>query len=390
MTTMSKMITKRQARFFQLMKKDVVQHLSFGLGVFIIVFCIFSIIAWQQGAMGRSSIIEAFNIPSKIDIYSKIFVETLFYNLILAIPVYFNFFLVFKGQFQQIFKIKLINEAQLKGWGFYLFLAASAFTAFIFGWSLTPGFDLVSRIVDPQWFVNSIVILLLILCTSGISFIKDSMERMRAVERRERIQAKRELNFIKKQIRPHFLFNTLANLQILAKQKSEALPDLMAQLSKLLRYLLYGTHEAFVPVEQEIDFIKSYIALEKLQLPSKTDFSLEITGDNTVGQVIAPMLLLTFIENCFKHYNKKERSEKFIRISIGIEANLLTLSTANTFKVNAQNEHNIAQKRYGGLGLKNARENLNLIYKDQYDLEVFSEGDVYFTKLKVTLHEKSF
>lgn len=389
MTTMGKFITKRQARFIRLMKKDVVQHLSFGLGVFIIVFSIFSIIAWQQGALGQSSIIEALNIPSKIDVYAKIFLETLFYNLVLIIPVYLNFFFVFKGQFQQIFKIKLINEAQLKGWGFYLFLTASAFTAFIFGWALTPGFDLVSQIVAPQWFVNSFVILLLILCTSGISFIKDSLDRMRAVERRGKIQTRRELNFIKKQIRPHFLFNTLANLQILAKQKSEDLPDLMAQLSKLLRYLLYRTHEAFVPVEQELEFIKSYVALEELQLPGQTELNLTIDGQVTNGQVIAPMLLLTFVENCFKHYNKKEKEEKFIRINVQINDKFLMMGTANTFKSNAPNEHDTEEGKYGGLGLKNVRENLGLIYKDQFELETHSSDNVFFTQLKVPLHEKS-
>ncbi len=389
MTSMSKLITKRQARLFQLLKKDVIQHLSFGLGVFIIVFFIFAIIAWQQGVMGESSIIEAFDIPRKFDIYIRIFLETVFYNLVLVIPVYFNFFFVFKGQFQQIFKIKLINEAQLKGWGFYLFLAASALIAIVFGWALTPGFDLVSRIVDPLWYVNSFVILVLILCTSGISFIKDSLERMRAVERRAKIQTKRELNFIKKQIRPHFLFNTLANLQILAKHKSEALPDLMSQLSKLLRYLLYDTHTSFVPVEQELEFIKSYLALEKLQLPLRTTLSFEVKGEPKPNQVIAPMLLLTFIENCFKHYNKKEKNEKFIRIEIRIDKNSLKLSTANTFKTNSSNEHSFEHPKNGGLGLKNALENLDLIYKEQFELETRTEDNVFITELKIPLYEKS-
>ncbi len=386
---MGRIITRRQARLIQMMKRDVVQHLSFGFGVFVIVFSIFSIIAWQQGAMGQSSIIGALNIPQKMDVYFTILKEAISYNIILGIPVYYNFFFVYKGRFQQIFKIKLINEVQLKGWGFYLFLGASALTALVFGYILTPLFDQISRIVAPQWHVNAILILLLILCTSAISFMKDSLERMRAVERRARIQTRRELNFIKKQIRPHFLFNTLANLQILAKQKSEELPDLMAQLSKLMRYLIYDTGEAFVAVEQELDFIKSYIALERLQLLSQTDLRLQVDGKPKPSQVITPMLLLTFVENCFKHYNKKSKEKKYIHIHITIEGKSLRLLTRNTFRNNSHNEHSIEERKYGGLGLKNARENLDLIYPQKYELDIREEGNIFCISLKIPLNEKS-
>ena len=139
----------------------------------------------------------------------------------------------------------------------------------------------------------------------------------------------------------------------------------------------------------DLDFIKSYIALEKLQLPSNVSLSFVIEGKLASQQVIAPMLLLTFVENCFKHYNKNGKTERFIRVHIHIKDSSLYLRTSNTFKANVFNEHALDKKEKSGLGLKNVVQSLDIIYKKRYALEVEEEENVFYTTLKVPLNEDS-
>jgi len=233
--------------------------------------------------------------------------------------------------------------------------------------------------------------LLLILATTGISFSKEAIEQNRELERLERLdairrqkEAERQLGFIKKQIRPHFLFNVMANLQILAKQKSDRLPELIGQFSNLLRHLIYRTNERLVPLEQELEFIRSYVGLQELSLRKNTRLELHIAKDLPVQKRIAPMILLLFVENCFKHYNKSEPTEKLIHISITREGENLVLQTRNTFKVNARNEDNLPREE-GGVGQKSALEHLRLLYKNQFVLESHVEDNLYILNLKIPL-----
>lgn len=376
-------ISRNSAKFFLFLKKDVVQHIGFGAFVYAIVFCSFAILNASSGSSGKT-FQQAF---------WQIVFEALFYTLLMGIPVYFNLFFIFKGRIQELTRWRIFSESQQKGWGFYLFLLFSLISALIFGLLLTPVLqgDLFEILRNPKWFENVLVISLLILSTAGVSFSKDAIEQNRELERlerrdaiRKRKAAERELGFIKKQIRPHFLFNVMANLQILAKQKSDKLPDLMGQLSNLLRHLIYRTNEKLVPLEQELEFIKSYVGLQELSLRKNTKLELEIEESLDQNSLIAPMILLSFVENCFKHYNKSESGEKVIQIRIMEKDKYLVLKTSNTFKVNARNEDNF-QKKDGGVGQKSAIEHLNLLYQNEYILETKTEGNIYHIDLQIPL-----
>ena len=378
-----RIISKNSAKLFLFLKKDIVQHLGFGAFVYVIVFSSFAILDATTGSSGKT-FQEAF---------WQISLEAFVYTLLMGVPVYFNLFFIFKGRIQELTRWRIFSESQQKGWGFYLFLFFSLISAIIFGLLLTPVFqgDLFEILKYPRWFENVLVILILILSTTGVSFSKESVEQYRDLERLERLEAirqqkeaERQLDFIKKQIRPHFLFNVMANLQILAKQKSDRLPDLMGQLSNLLRHLIYRTNEKLVPLEQELEFIKSYVGLQELSLRKNTKLDIEIADNIDHHSLIAPMILLSFVENCFKHYNKSEPSEKYIKIWISEKDKFLVLKTQNTFKINARNEDNF-QKRDGGVGQKSAIEHLKLLYKDEFFLGTNIENNIYTIDLQIPL-----
>ncbi len=380
-------ISRKSAELFLFLKKDIVQHFGFGIFVFIVVFCSFSINAWYQG---KVEILESFDYRRKA--FWTIFFEAFLYTLLLGIPVYFNLFFIYKGRVQEFFGQRFFSDPQMKGWGFYLFLFFSLLTAIGFGLLFTPAFQSsMFETIQPSWYENVFVIFVLILCTTGVSFSKESVEQYRDLERFERREAirrqkeaERQLGFIKKQIRPHFLFNTLANLQILAKQKSDKLPELMGQLSNLLRHLIYRTNEKLVPLEQELEFIKSYVGLQELSLRKNTRLELEIAQDLDQKSLIAPMILLLFVENCFKHYNKSESGEKVIKIWIAEKDKFLVLKTKNTFKPNARNEDNLRNPD-SGVGQKSAKEHLRLLYGTNHLLETSQEGNIYNVHLQIPL-----
>ena len=379
-------IRKSQAKLYRSLRRDMVQHLLFGLVVFVIVLCFFTFNAWYKGMVEFQE-----TMVYRRKAFLLIFGETLLYTLAMGVPVFFNLYFFYKRRIQDYLKWPFLNEAEIKGWAFYFFLLFSCLTAILFTFPMTELFQHFLEIITPKWYGNLLIILLLILCTSGVSYTKETIERNRNFERMERQEqirrqrrVEQELRFIKKQIRPHFLFNTLANLQILAGQKSDLLPDLMGRLSSLLRYLLYETNEKLVPLENELDFLRSYVELEKLQLSQTVDFKFEVIGNGPFTGKIAPMILLVFVENCFKHYNKGNGGTKFIHLQLHVTDHHLELITANTFKTNAQNEDNF-ENRSGGVGMSSAKEKLQLIYKDNFSLACETGGNVFKLKLQLPL-----
>jgi sensor histidine kinase YesM len=379
-------ITKRSARLIALLKKDIVQHLSFAAFVFVIIFCCLAIFAWYQG---KAELLETIDYQRQA--FWRILIESLLFTLFLGVPVNVCLLLVYKGRFQLFFHKRIWSDRQLKGWGFYWFLFFSSLVALGFGWLYAFIFPHIFSIIDPTWYVLAAIIFILSLCITGASFSIESIEKNRELERmarqeaiRKQREAERQLAFIKKQIRPHFLFNTLTNLQILAKQKSDDLPELMGQLTHLLRHLIYRTDDALVPLERELEFITSYIKLQELSMAKDTKLSLCIDSGFPAYARIAPMILLIFVENCFKHYDKRSSRQKLIEISIRHEEGLLVLETCNTFKPNTQNEAGYLQEE-GSVGVKSALENLQLIYGDRFVYRSEVRDRLYCVHLEIPL-----
>jgi two-component system LytT family sensor kinase len=187
-----------------------------------------------------------------------------------------------------------------------------------------------------------------------------------------------ELKLLKGQIQPHFLFNTLNNLYLLALEKSDKTPDLVLRLSEMLSYITYDCSAEKIPLDKEIEFINSFIELEKIRYETCNIF-LKISG-NTQNYQIAPMILHTFIDNSFKHGAEKDKDNPVIKFNLTMNDNLLTFSAENSKK-----NENDQQRKTEGIGIINAMKRLNLIYPDRHELIINDSVDRYSALLKIEL-----
>ncbi|TRX65827.1 sensor histidine kinase [Carboxylicivirga sp. M1479] len=185
-----------------------------------------------------------------------------------------------------------------------------------------------------------------------------------------------ELNFLKTQIHPHFLFNTLNNLYALTLKKADEAPDVVIRLSDLLRYMLYECGEKFVPLSKELTFLTNYIELQSIRHDKNVvNIDHQLTGDPS-NKVIAPLLLLPIIENCFKHGIIQSNKQVDILIHLNISDDFLNLRVKNTL---ADELHDFTE----GLGLKNVRRRLELIYPQQHAFSINTKEGYFDVQLKI-------
>ncbi|GAB5410685.1 MAG: histidine kinase [Balneolaceae bacterium] len=195
----------------------------------------------------------------------------------------------------------------------------------------------------------------------------------------QKLQA--ELNFLKGQIHPHFLFNTLNNLYALTLKKSESSPEVVLKLSELLSFMLYECNSRTVPLNKELKLIENYISLEKIRYDERLTVSYEAYGDISQGQ-IPPMLLLPFVENAFKHGTSDTLDEVWVDINVVIRNQTLSLSVKNS---NGQNSGQEEFEYQQGIGLKNVNRRLELLYNGFYDLKIEDDGKAYSVSLEIEL-----
>lgn len=185
-----------------------------------------------------------------------------------------------------------------------------------------------------------------------------------------------ELTALKHQLNPHFLFNTLNNLYALAIKKSDQTPEVIEKLSYILDYMLYRCNEKFVALAQEIELIENYLALEKVRYGSRVKISFNKKIDYPVK--IAPLLLLTFLENAFKHGVSQELKEACIAIQLIAEADFIRFEIKNSKAKNA-----VIQEKETSIGLKNIHQQLDLLYASDYDLQIIDGTNEYQVLLKL-------
>lgn len=195
----------------------------------------------------------------------------------------------------------------------------------------------------------------------------------------EKLEA--ELKFLKAQIHPHFLFNTLNNLYALTLKKSDLAPDMVLKLSELLNYMLYESNVRTISLQKEIDVLFNFIELERIRYGDLLDIHLDISGEIDDKQ-IAPLLLLPFVENSFKHGVSKKISNKWVGISLVAEDSSLTLRVENSKEKNTTGE---SAGYSEGIGLKNVRRRLDLLYPQKYQLEIFDKGKEFVVILKLEI-----
>lgn len=224
---------------------------------------------------------------------------------------------------------------------------------------------------------------LLAMATTLFSILRDWVNTRRLQQEIHNKNLETELNFLKSQINPHFLFNTLNNLYALTLKKSDKAPEIVLRLSEMMRYMLYECNEAKVPLTKELQFIKSYIELEKIRQGTGFDIKLAISGDCNKC-MIAPQLLIPFIENCFKHGVNKAIKEGFVEVNIEVYNRELQMVVANS---KAPQPQESKDKRLGGIGLTNVRRRLNLLYPDAYQLNINNSIDRYEVNFTLSLEK---
>ncbi len=182
--------------------------------------------------------------------------------------------------------------------------------------------------------------------------------------------------FLKSQINPHFLFNSLNNIYSLAYQKSDATPDAILKLSEIMRYMLYESNENLVSLEKEIIYLRSFIELQKLRFKENAQVILEVEGQ-VHQQHILPFILISFVENAFKHGLATD-PENPIHINISVFEDKLLFTIKNK-------KSNLNKDQTGGIGMVNVKRRLDLIYPNQYKLTIENNTDDYSSELFLNL-----
>ncbi len=212
-----------------------------------------------------------------------------------------------------------------------------------------------------------------------INFYREHQERADLLVQ----QHSTELALLKAQVNPHFFFNTLNNIYSLVYKKSDDAPAALLKLSEIMRYMLYDSKTDTVPLEKEMLHLENYLELEKLRLKDPTFVSFKTKGDPT-GILVPPMLLLTFVENAFKHGKKRvEHPGIIIRLRVGIDEVNFTI-----INYTLENHHQSPEQE--GIGLQNVTRRLELLYPGKHDLEITHLKNQFKVSLTLKIpHTKS-
>lgn len=213
--------------------------------------------------------------------------------------------------------------------------------------------------------------------------IKDRFEEKNRIETLLKEKATSELKFLKAQIQPHFLFNTLNNLYALTLAKSDVAPQVVLKLSELLDFILYQSDQPSIPIKKEIELIEGFIELESLRYGALLDLSFDHQIDDQ-STPLSPLLLLPLIENAFKHGFGEKTTKTMININLLVENRKLHFEISNS-KHNVVNNKDF-QNQPSGIGTTNLKRRLALNYPDKYELQSLDKEAIYSVKLYIDLN----
>jgi two-component system LytT family sensor kinase len=233
------------------------------------------------------------------------------------------------------------------------------------------GYTFLSYTLDNIYFGSTAVILSLAVYGGFDALYKEQENKSL---REEKVQA--ELAFLKTQINPHFLYNTLNYIYSLAYPVSQQLGNTIIKLSKLMRYMLTESAGNMVDLQKEVEYIENYISIFKLRFEDAFFVDYKTEG-NIAGQLVAPLLLIPFVENAFKHGVAKDAANP-IRILVKVAHKKLTFTVDNKINTGQKDPST-------GVGLPNIRRRLQLIYPGNYDLKINNNGETYTTTLTINL-----
>lgn len=217
------------------------------------------------------------------------------------------------------------------------------------------------------------LIIFMILISTSLKVLGDNINQRFLLQEAQAKQVQTELSLLKTQLNPHFLFNTLNNLYGLAKKRNKAASDGIAQLSHLMRYMIYDCTVDKIDLEKEALQIKRLIELQKLRFSEDDDIQINFQIDGNVkGLYIPPMLLIPFVENAFKH-GISLKASSFIKIYLNVKGNKLHFSVKNSLHASIKEK----EEAGSGVGLQNVRRRLELLYPDSFNLTIHSSDNEF-------------
>ncbi|RAJ25512.1 sensor histidine kinase [Pedobacter cryoconitis] len=209
-----------------------------------------------------------------------------------------------------------------------------------------------------------------------IKFMLDWFSNIRIQRSLETERKDMELQFLKSQLNPHFLFNCLNNIYSLAYQKSDKTADAILKLAEIMRYMIYESNDSWVALSKEIEYVQSYIELQKLRFKNGAAVELTLNGEIDNQQII-PLILISFVENAFKHGVANDPKDP-IRINIIANQKILHFSITNK-------KSNGNKDEVGGVGLNNVERRLQLLYPERYKLNIVNSATHYTSELMLDI-----
>lgn len=275
---------------------------------------------------------------------------------------------------------------------FILFLLSSIFMMVVVKFNLTyyllnsnvwpEGPEIVNTLTANYVMDMMIGELYVITFVTAIKITSDWIQENKRSSDLEKAQLETQLLFLRSQVSPHFFFNTLNNIYSLSLEGSKRTPKVILKLSELMRYLIYDTKNKRQDLKNEIICIQNYLELEKIRYSDNLEINMNIIGQ-IEGKVIAPILLLSFVENAFKHGANKSIDKIKIDIDFNVKGDFLNFKIVNQIPVRSKNKQ-IFKRNQGGIGLSNVKKRLKLGYKkDDYKMSINSSNNLFTVKLKI-------
>lgn len=212
--------------------------------------------------------------------------------------------------------------------------------------------------------------------SGALTGLKMALDKLRADKISQQLDKQRlesELQYLKAQVNPHFLFNAINSVYFLIKKDPHVAAETLIRLSDLLRFQLYDCSDERIPIEKELDYLRNFVALEQIRKGGKVKVNFDV-ADDTCGFVIAPFMIIPFLENAFKHVSTFSDKENFIHIQLSKNGSQFKATLRNT-------SDNLVRYEVGGIGLKNVKRRLDLLYPGKHTLTIKDEAGVFLADL---------
>ncbi len=335
----------------------IIQHLLFWI-ISIVLFTV--VLIYTRGDFNFFSI--TFQMAASILITIAFIALSVYINLLWLIPFFFN-------------KRKFLLFGILEVANILLFIFLNYYVTYFFEGGSHPNFL-------TEFIAEFILILLFLVVSTLLEVMRDSITlqdvelRMKEVEK-QKIEA--ELRALKAQVNPHFFFNTLNSLYSLSLDKSDKAPEMILKLSDLMRYIIYESKDDLVPMVKQLEFLQSYVYLERLRADENLQVNFEVKGRN-FDLAIAPLLFIAFIENAFKHGSKEMKNDPYIYIVFNLEH-----TDRVVFMIENKVDPEVERKPAGGFGFSNVKKRLELLYHGRYDLKITETKTLYRVELTIVV-----